>query len=146
MDNLLLLEKRRHLQHSINPVRYWSKLVRVGKDCAAGRHITEAQTGKNKLQQLRGKKAAVPDWYKCSDSDTQERVSSPLNSEETDSGLGLEGSDLSEYLRVRAEIDDIDAAFVTVGNHGVLVPLSSCTESPSVASSSSSFDSSAAPV
>lgn len=30
-----------------------------------------------------------------SDSDTPRRVSSPLNSEEIDHGLGLEGSDLS---------------------------------------------------
>lgn len=65
--------------------------------------------------------------------------SSPMNSEKTDPGYGLEGSDLSDYIRTRAEIVDIDAAFQTIGNHGVLIPLSSSTDSSTVASSSCSY-------
>ncbi|XP_078179603.1 uncharacterized protein LOC144573724 [Carex rostrata] len=67
---------------------------------------------------------------------------SPLNSENTDPGRGLEGSDLSDYLRTRAEMDDIDTAFESIGNQGVLVQLSSTSESAATTSSSSSIDSS----
>lgn len=53
-----------------------------------------------------------------SDSGTQGNL---LNSEETDPGHDLEGSDLSEYLRVKAKIDDINDAFQSIGNQGVLI-------------------------
>ena len=75
-----------------------------------------------------------------SDSSTQ---NSPLNSENTDPGSGLKGSNLSEYLRIRAKMDDIDAAFESIGNQGVLVQLSSTSES--AGTSSSSIDSSVDP-
>lgn len=46
-----------------------------------------------------------------SDTDTQERASSQWDSDE-DSCLGIESSDLSEYLRDCAEIDALNAAYL----------------------------------
>lgn len=62
-----------------------------------------------------------------SDSDTPEEVSSLVELEE-DPALGLEGLDLSDYLRERAEIDAYDAGllilpFVILGLLLLLVPL-----------------------
>lgn len=53
-----------------------------------------------------------------SDSGTQSGL---LNSEETEPGHGLEESDLSEYFRVTAKIDDINVAFQSIDNQGVLI-------------------------
>ena len=69
------------------------------------------------------------------DSDTQKRVNSPQNSEE-DPILGLEGSDLSDCLRDRAELEAIDAAFL--GTTAVVVPVYSSDSTEATSSYNSS--------
>ena len=50
-----------------------------------------------------------------SETDTSEEESNTWDFEE-DPCLGLEGSDLSDYLRDRAEFDALDAAFLSSAN------------------------------